>query len=82
MEPMTDPNPASWHVISQVQEEQFDNAGNTTEGFVVTFRTGRGNVGSVFVPAVDYDPDTVRGLIAQRAAAMNAVSELTGTVGQ
>ena len=69
--------PASWQVTAQSETTQLDSAGQAVQGVRVFFRTGAGNTGSIFVPRASYAPDNVRGLIADAAAAADAVGRLT-----
>lgn len=66
-----------WTVIDQREESRDPGDGIYTTGVVVRFRTGSGAIGSVFVPDRDYTPSRVRDLVAQRAAAIEAVATLT-----
>lgn len=67
-----------WTVTSQREDFQPGPNGQLVQGVVVSFTTAAGVQGSVFVPNAEYVPDRVRAYIAARAAAMDAVSRLTG----
>lgn len=69
---------ATWTVTGQAADQyEFDGAGNPVSGYVVSFLTGNGNKGSVFVPVEHYNPATVKTLIQGRADTMDAVGGLT-----
>lgn len=68
---------ASWSVTGQMETTQLDSTGQATAGVRVFFRTGLGNTGSVFVPRSSYSPDNVRGMIADAAAAADAIGQLS-----
>ena len=67
-----------WTVTSQVEAFGIGPNGQPTNGVTVSFRTARGNVGSVFVPRSEYNVQRVRQLVGQQAAQMDAISMLTG----
>lgn len=69
----------SWTVTGQREDMQDPGNGTYTRGVVIEFTTGRGNHGTVFVPDRDYNPTAATRAIAARAAAMDAVSDLSGT---
>lgn len=72
------PEPAStWQVISQLEQTQIGTNSQLVKGMLVTFTTGLGNTGSVFVPDAQYTPSTVKAAIAAQAATLDAVSRLT-----
>ena len=72
------PTGSGWSVTSQREDIQLAPNGQVANGVVVTFTTASGIQGSVFVPNVDYTPDRVRAMIAERVARMEAVHKLTG----
>lgn len=77
---MTVPMPPavpSWQVTGQAERTDIAADGTPVRGMVVYFTTGAGHQGSVFVPASQYTPDTVRAMIAAAAARMDAVGALT-----
>lgn len=68
----------TWQVTGDTPDQyQFDAAGNPTVGHVVAFLTGNGGRGTVFVPEDHYNPDTVRTLIAAKAATVDQIGSLT-----
>lgn len=68
---------STWQVTGQAADQfTFDGAGNPVSGYRVSFITGAGQKGSVFVPEEHYTPDKVRTLIAAQAARMDAVAAL------
>lgn len=74
---MTHPTHATWNVISQLQKTDVGPTGQLVQGYEVTFATGSGHVGSVFVPNAKYTPDTVREMIQDQADLMDAVGSLS-----
>lgn len=67
-----------WTVTGQ-QESTELYQGSATRGMRVSFQTGRGLAGSVFVPLAMYsNPENVRAAIAQYVAQMHQVQDLTG----
>lgn len=67
-----------WVVTSQ--QETVDQAANGqyVTGTRITFRTRSGGVGSVFVAPAEYQPERVKALLTERAAAMEAVHTAVG----
>lgn len=66
-----------WRVTSQTSDQlTTDDAGNIVEGIIVRFVTESGHRGSVFVPNLYYNPQTVHKMIATRAALMESVGAL------
>jgi hypothetical protein len=51
--------------------------GRAEQGWRVTFTTGDGTQGSVFLPLAEYTPDNVAAAITAQAAVLDAVSNLT-----
>lgn len=68
---------SGWTVESQQEDTVIDSAGRVVRGYRVGFVTGHGVHGSVFLPDELHGPDAARALIAQRAAALDAVATLT-----
>jgi len=69
---------ASWTITGQAPDQfEFDGAGNPVSGYRVSFLTGNGNKGSVFVPEVHYEAATVRRLVAAQANRMDEVGSLS-----
>ena len=75
---MADMGGTTWSVVSQREDFRDDGTGQYAEGYKVTFRTGRGQLGSVFVSRRDYTPEVVRQRIAAEAVRMDAVADLVG----
>lgn len=75
---MADTSGSGWTITSQREDFRDDGTGSYVDGIKVTFRTGKGQIGSVFVPMRDYVPATVRQLVAAQAARMDQVSDLVG----
>lgn len=67
-----------WRVTSQAETSEPNGQGQFVKGITVAFTTGHGVQGTVFVPEAQYNTDTVRQLIAQKVAALDAVGGLTG----
>jgi hypothetical protein len=72
------PAPSGWKVTGQTPSKQPTAAGVFADGINVTFLTGKGVVGTIWVPETVYNPDTVRTLIAQKVATLDAISDLNG----
>lgn len=70
------PLPTSWTVTGQTETGGLFN-GSFVDGYKVTFVTGAGNNGSVFVPHANYNASFVTGAIAAKAATIDAVSALS-----
>ena len=63
---------ASWTVTGQAADQfEFDGSGNPVTGYRVSFLTGGGNRGSVFVPQDHYNAGHVRTLVAALATRMD-----------
>lgn len=71
------PQQSSWRVTSQTEQTQPNGLGQFVQGMMVAFITGNGVRGTVFVPDTQYNTDTVRQLISQKAAALDAVGSLS-----
>lgn len=73
-------NGSTWVVTRQVPDQyDFTAPGDPVLGVIVHFQTGLGEPGSVFVPANRYTVDTVRAMIAAKAADIDAVAQLTSS---
>jgi hypothetical protein len=68
----------TWSVTGQVEDFGADDTGTYVTGVRVSFRTASGATGSVFIPGHQYTVDQVRALVGQRAAAAEAVQNLSG----
>lgn len=68
---------AAWKVTSQMETNQLGPGGTFQAGMQVTFITGGGHSGSVFVPAAQYNPDVVAGLVQAQANLLDAVGSLS-----
>lgn len=66
-----------WHVTSQSEYTEIAADGTPVRGIKVYFATNAGRNGSVFVPPGQYNPDTVRAMIAAAAANVDAIGNLT-----
>lgn len=68
---------ATWHVTGQAADQyEVDGAGNPVTGYRVSFLTGEGNRGSVFVPNDHYKEATVKTLIQAAANTMDGIGSL------
>jgi hypothetical protein len=67
----------TWAVTAQLQTTQLY-GGRFVKGVEVSFTTGAGNSGSVFVPEDQYNPGAVQAAVSAKAAAMDAVGGLRG----
>ena len=74
--PQATPTTSTWVVDSQIEQIQ-GGAQGIVRGVLVSFTTGAGNKGSVFVPDTQYTVDAARTAIAARAAVLDAVSALS-----
>ena len=78
---MTPPS-TGWTVTSQgPPTTRVNTAGQPEEGITVYFRLGNGTESSIFVPAAIYNADNVRTMIADKAAALEAVGNLSAPSG-
>lgn len=69
----------AWTVSSQRQSTEPDASGNLTPGYNISFTTKAGQSGSIFVPMAIYgNLDTVKQMISDHAAQVDAVKNLTG----
>lgn len=72
---------ATWHVTGQNADQfEWDGAGNPVTGYRVSFVTGNGNRGSVFIPVDKYtDVKGTRAVIQQQANLMDEVGTLASS---
>lgn len=71
--------PAStWQVTGQLEGQEFNAQHQLVPGVRITFTTGQGHQGTVFVPRAQYNPAKVRELVGQQAALMDEVGGLSG----
>lgn len=71
--------PTTWQVTGDLPDQsEFDGAGNAVTGHRITFITGDGNRGSVFVDDDHYNADNVRTLIGAQAAKADEIRGLSG----
>lgn len=71
------PATVSWKVTGQQETTQRGPTGQLVQGIKVMFTLGDGTNGSVFVPEQSYSVATVHTMIADRAAQLAAVSNLS-----
>lgn len=74
---MSEPQHATWAVQAQQERTQVNGAGQVIDGYQVTFRTGGGHTGSVFVPMAQYTPDNVKAAIQAQADLLDTIGALT-----
>jgi hypothetical protein len=72
---------SGWTITGQTQGSVVNDSGQVVQGVNVFFRTGNGTSGSVFVPQNLYSVDNVRTMIAQQAATIDAIDNLTAEAG-
>lgn len=70
----------TWTVTGDTPD-QFEYAGgrDPVPGHYITFSTGEGNRGSVFVPDDHYNTASVRKIVAAKARVVDEIAILTGT---
>lgn len=69
-----------WSIVSQQQQTRAVPGSNgPVPGYMVSFVTGYGTNGSVFIPNPQYTVDNVKAAVAAQVAALDAVSVLTHT---
>jgi hypothetical protein len=69
----------TWRVESVSPSTEFVAGGNAVEGSRVTFVTGSGTPGFVFVPRAQMaDTDAVAAMVAEAAQQVESVRNLTG----
>lgn len=71
------PMTSGWRVTSDVEVTAQADNGQFAQGHKISFTTGNGGQGSVFVPDSSYNVATVRRLIAAKVAIMDQVAALT-----
>lgn len=78
---MTMPNPPqtlSWRVTGQTERTRVGDDGSLVSGVQVSYQTGAGHAGTVFVPDALYgNTDYVRQQIAAAAAQSDAIGALS-----
>lgn len=75
---MSLPPIGGWRVTGQRQTQQLiPGSPQFTTGVEVSFITGYGVTGSVFVPNNQYTTDTVQSIIGDRVKQLDAISTLT-----
>lgn len=70
-------NGPGWKVIQVADGQGQDATGRFVAGKNVTYQLASGHSGTVFVPAVQFNPDTVKAAIAADAANLDAISNLS-----
>ena len=68
---------SGWRVVGQSQATDLDAENRFVDGLRITFQTGAGHTGSVFVPLATASPETVYAAISERAATMDQIANLT-----
>lgn len=68
----------TWRVTADTPDQyDFDSGGSPVLGHRVSFITGLGNRGSVFVPNDHYNPGAVKTLVHAQAVTADSVASLT-----
>lgn len=68
---------ATWTVTGQQDDQlQVTSSGQPVTGVIISFATGEGNQGTVFVPDQHYNKSTVRKMIQARADLMDEIGLL------
>jgi len=78
---VTDPQPTpgtGWSVITTVPRTLPDAAGVLTAGQEITFVTGRGQTGTVFVPQRQMTADYAKSQIQAQATLLDSIMDLKG----
>jgi hypothetical protein len=70
------PAASTWKVTSQVEQAQGSPQG-IVRGVLITFTTGLGNTGTVFVSNDRYNATNAYAAIMERATMLDSVSQLT-----
>lgn len=65
-----------WKVTGQAERTVIDATGSAVNVMQVTFTLANGTTGTVNVPLGQYNPATVRQMIAEKAATIAAVADL------
>lgn len=68
---------STWNVIGQSQTKVQQPNGDFIDSWVVSFRTGEGNVGTVTIPENQYNQAKVRAAIADKAALLDSIGSLS-----
>lgn len=74
---MTEPTQATWTIQSQQQRTKIGDNGQLADGYDVTFLTGQGHTGTVFVPMTRYTAANVRAAVQSQANLLDEVGNLT-----
>jgi hypothetical protein len=69
---------STWQVTSQIPATMPGPAGRFVKGVTITFVTGKGFSGEVFVPDTAYNTDNVRALLAAQAQKVDDIGTLSG----
>lgn len=75
-------DPVTWTVGPQLATAGPDASGKIVPGYEVRFTLSTGHTDSVFVAGTDYTVAGVKAAIQAKAEQLDAISRLTGTVGQ
>lgn len=68
----------SWRVTSQQETSWIDASGQVKQGWQVFYKVGDRTVGSVKIPADEYSRANVAAAVAEAAAEVTAVGNLSG----
>lgn len=67
----------TWKVTAQQETSEIDANGQLVPVISVGFVTGRGVAGTVTIPKSQYNVDTVRDAIMERAQTLDSIAQLT-----
>jgi hypothetical protein len=68
---------SGWTVTSSSPNTNVDTSGRVIKGYTVSFRTGAGHDGTVFVPESQYQPSIVRTMVRTQAAIVDEIAALS-----
>lgn len=79
MSQAANPVPTSgWSIVGQTPKTGQNSQGIYVPGIQISFVTGSGQPGNVWVPDTDYNLDTVRALVMAKVATIDAIQGLSG----
>lgn len=78
MTPASPPPRTTWRVTAQSPAVRPGPTGRYQPGTEVSFVTGKGVTGSVWVPESIFSPTTVRRMVTAKAMVLDTVQGLTG----
>lgn len=72
---------SGWAVTSTQEQTIAQPGGGLLTGYKVSFQTGLGNVGSVFVSKAQFTPQSVAAAVTVEAAKLDQINTLSATAG-